>query len=152
MSEMVDVISSEFEEAMEIKNPKSLHRGIFLRLSSTFPREEHKLEHNDLKSSITALNHNVELIALRMGEGFKRMDDRFEVVDKRFEAIDKKFEAVQLQMDKRFDAVDKRFKDSNIRFETLEHHFDKRFAMMFSFITIGFVVMATMMSVFQFLG
>lgn len=127
MSEMVDVISSEFEEAMEIKNPKSLHRGIFLLLSSTVPREEHALEHNDLKSSITALNHNVELIALRMEEGFKRMDERFEAVDKRFEA-------------------------SNIRFETLERHFDKRFAMMFSFITIGFVVMATMMSVFQFLG
>lgn len=120
MSEMVDVISSEFEEAMEIKNPKSLHRGIFLLLSSTIPREEHIIEHNDLKSSITALNHNVELIALRMEEGFKRMDGRFEA--------------------------------SDIRFETLERHFDKRFAMMFSFITIGFVVMATMMSVFQFLG
>ncbi len=50
MSEMVDVISSEFEEAMEIKNPKSLHRGIFLLLSSTVPREEHIIEHNDLKS------------------------------------------------------------------------------------------------------
>ncbi len=127
MSEMVDVISSEFEEAMEIKNPKSLHRGIFLLLSSIVTGEEHALAHNDLKSSITALNHNVELIALRMEEGFKRMDERFEAVDKRFEA-------------------------SNIRFETLERHFDKRFAMMFSFITIGFVVMATMMSVFQFLG
>ena len=127
MSEMVDVISSEFEEAMEIKNPKSLHRGIFLLLSSTVPREEHIIEHNDLKSSITALNHNVELIALRMEEGFKRMDERFEAIDRRFEA-------------------------SDIRFETLERHFDKRFAMMFTFITIGFVVMATMMSVFQFLG
>lgn len=127
MSEMVDVISSEFEEAMEIKNQKSLHRGIFLLLSSTVPREEHIIEHNDLKSSITALNHNVELITLRMEEGFKRMDRRFEAIDQRFEA-------------------------SDIRFETLERHFDKRFVMMFSFITIGFVVMATMMSVFQFLG
>ena len=145
MSEMVDVISSEFEEAMEIKNSKSLHRGIFLLLSSTVPREKHTLEHNDLKSSITALNHNVELIALRMEEGFKRMDERFEVVDKRFEAIDKKFVAVQLQMDSRFDVT-------NSRFETLERHFDKRFTMMFSFITIGFVMLATMMSVFQFLG
>ena len=127
MSEMVDVISSEFEEAMEIKNSKSLHRGIFLLLSSTVPREEHIIEHSDLKSSITTLNHNVELIALRMEEGFKRMDERFEAVDQRFVA-------------------------SDIRFETLERHFDKRFAMMFSFITIGFVVIATMMSVFQFLG
>jgi hypothetical protein len=134
MSEMVDVISSEFEEAMEIKNPKSLHRGIFLLLSSTVPREEHIIEHNDLKSSITALNHNVELIALRMEEGFKRMDERFEAIDRRFQTVVQRFEA------------------SDIRFVTLERHFDKRFAMMFTFITIGFVVMATMMSVFQFLG
>ena len=48
--------------------------------------------------------------------------------------------------------MDERFEASDIRFETLERHFNKRFAMMFSFITIGFVVMATMMSVFQFLG
>ena len=106
MSEMVDLISSEFEEALEVKNSKSLHRGIFLLLSSTVPKAEHSLEHNDLKSSINALNHNVELLALRMTEGFEKM----------------------------------------------ERHFDKRFAMMFSFITIGFVILATMMSVFQFLG
>ncbi len=84
MSELIDVISGEFEEALEVKNPKSLHRGIFLLLSSTVPKEEHSVEHNDLKASIMALNNNVELITMRMEDGFKRMDQRFEVVDKRF--------------------------------------------------------------------
>jgi len=84
MSEMVDVISGEFEEALEVRNPKSLHRGTFLLLSSSVPKEEHLVEHNDLKTSIVALNPNVELIAVRMEEGFKRMDQRFEAVDKRF--------------------------------------------------------------------
>jgi len=84
MSEMVDVISGEFEEAMEIKNYKSLHRGIYLLLSATVSKEEHTLEHSDLKSSIISLNHNVELITSRMEEGFKRMDERFFAVDKRF--------------------------------------------------------------------
>ncbi len=126
MSEMVDVISGEFEEALEVKNPKSLHRGIFLLLSSTVPREEHLVEHNGLKTSISTLNSNVELIALRMEEGFRRMDERFEAVDKRFEAVDKrfeaidrKFEAVQQQMDRRFDASDKRFESIENRLDIL---------------------------------
>lgn len=45
---------------------------------------EHSVEHNDLKASIMALNNNVELITMRMEDGFKRMDQRFEAVDKRF--------------------------------------------------------------------
>ena len=80
-----------------------------------------------------------------MKQGFEEMDKRFTMmqhnIDKRFEQVDKHFE----QVDKHFEQVDKRF-------ESLERHFDKRFTMMFSFITIGFVGMATMMSVFQFLG
>ena len=47
-------------------------------------REEHNKEHNNLKSSIISLNHNAELITLRMEEGFKRMDRRFVSIDKRF--------------------------------------------------------------------
>ncbi len=80
-----------------------------------------------------------------MKQGFEGMDKRFVLmqhnIDKRFEQVDKRFE----QVDKHFEQVDKHF-------ESLERHFDKRFTMMFSFITIGFVVIATMMSVFQFLG
>lgn len=116
MSEMVDVISGEFEEAMEIKNLKSLHRGIYLLLSSTVAKEEHTLEHNDLKSSIVALNNNVGLIAVRMEEGFKRMDERFAVVDKRFEAVDKRF--------------------------------NRQTAMM----SIGFLVITTLITIYRFLG
>ena len=55
MSEMVDLISSEFEEALDVKNPKSLHRGIFLLLSSTVPKEEHSTEHSGLKESINVI-------------------------------------------------------------------------------------------------
>jgi hypothetical protein len=45
------------------------------------------------------------------------------------------------RVDKRFEAVDKRFDDMN-----------KRFTMMFSFVTIGFVVLSTLVTVYQFLG
>jgi len=109
MSEMVDVISGEFEDAFEVRNSKSLHRGIFLLLSSSVSKEEHLVEHNDLKTSIMALNSNVELITSRMEEGFKRMDERFEAVDKRF---------------------------------------NRQTAMM----SIGFLVITTLISVYRFLG
>ena len=126
MSEMVDVISGEFEEALEVKNPKSLHRGIFLLLSSTVPKEEHSLEHGDLKSAIELSSHRMEEGFKRMDERFKvmderfkRMDDQFKRMDERFEAADKKFEAVQQQMDRRFDASDKRFESIENRLDIL---------------------------------
>ena len=58
-----------------------------------------------------------------------------------FERVDRRFENMLSLMDRRFEAVDKRFDDMN-----------KRFTMMFSFITIGFVVVTTLVTVYQFLG
>ena len=54
--------------------------------------------------------------------------------------IDTRIEEGFKRMDERFSSVDKRFDDVN-----------KRFSMMFTFITIGFVTLATLMSVYQFL-
>ena len=61
-------------------------------------------------------------------------DQRFEAVDQRFEAVDKKFESVQQQMDRRFNASDKRF--------------NRQTAMM----SIGFLVITTLITIYRFLG
>ena len=45
MADLVDVISSEFEDAMEVRNAKSLHRGVFLLVSSMVKKEEHVWQH-----------------------------------------------------------------------------------------------------------
>ena len=82
MSEMVDVISSEFEEALEVRNPKSLHRGIFLLLSSTINKEEHITEHSGLRDSVDLMGHSMGNGFIRMDEHFKRMDEKFERMDK----------------------------------------------------------------------
>lgn len=141
MSELAEVITGEFEEALEVKNPASLKRGIYLLLSSTVPKEEHALEHTDLKSSIATLNSSVQLIASRMEEGFRRMDTRFEAIDQRFEAVDRRFESfnenfksMQQQIDRRFTAVDKRF--------------DRLTVLM----SIGFLVITTLITVYRFLS
>ena len=85
-----------------------------------------------------------------MLQGFAQMEKRFEQVDKRFEEmnqqfekrfeqIDKRFEDMNHQLDKRFEQVDKRFEDMNHRFNTLTW-----------MIGVGFVVIATLMSLFAF--
>jgi len=148
MADLAQLLEEELEEAVEVRNRKSLHRYITLLTDNLVNKEVNRMEHSVFQQELIKIDSRFNLMITEVREGFKRMDERFEAVDKRFEAVDKRFEAV----DKRFIAEDKRFETVDKRFETLERHFDKRFTMMFSFITIGFVVMATMMSVFQFLG
>jgi hypothetical protein len=138
MADLAQILEEELGEAVEVKNRKSLHRYITLLTDNLVKREDNKMEHSEFQQELIKIDGRFNQMITEVREGFKRMDQRFEAVEQRFEAVDKKFESVQQQMDRRF--------------VSMERHFDKRFYMMFSFITIGFVVMATMMSVFQFLG
>ena len=149
MADFARILEEELEEAVEVKNRKSLHRYITLLTENITGKEGNRMEHTEFQQELIKIDGRFNQMITEVREGFKRMDQRFEAmqiqtkqrfeaVDQRFEAVDKKFESVQQQMDRRF--------------VSMERHFDKRFSMMFSFITIGFVVIATMMSVFQFLG
>ncbi|OQY31721.1 MAG: hypothetical protein B6241_13240 [Spirochaetaceae bacterium 4572_59] len=64
----------------------------------------------------------------------EKFDMMLELSDKRFQAVDKRFEDQQKYMDKRFESV------------------DKRFNMLTWFIGIGFVLITTLMSVYNFIG
>ena len=74
-----------------------------------------------------------------------------EDADRRFEAVERRFEAV----DKRFEAVDKRFEemreDINRRFEEVREDMNRRFASTQWLIGIGFTLLVSLMSVYQFL-
>lgn len=152
MADLAQILEEELEEAVEVKNRKSLHRYITLLTANLVKKEDNRMEHTEFQQELIKIDSRFKQMITEVREGFKRMDQRFESVDKRFESVDKRFESI----DKKFEAVrqqmDRRFNASDKRFESMERHFDKRFSMMFSFITIGFIVMATMMSVFQFLG
>lgn len=78
------------------------------------------------------------IYSIELGERMVRVEEELknqrELMKQGFDQNGKRMEMMQVTMDKRFEQM------------------DKRFSMMFSFITIGFVVIATMMSVFQFLG
>ena len=86
----------------------------------------------------------------------KRFEDMQAYLDKRFGAVDKRFEDMHTSMNTRFAAVDKRFEqmqaNTDKRFEDLITNMNKRFAET-RWLMGGVVVMlATMMSLYQFLG
>ena len=165
MTSLAELLEDELEEAVEVKNRKSLHRLVALLLGTVVDRSE-------LANATESLKSDIRVIAETVKEGFRRMDERFAAVDRRFAAADRRFEDMQTLMNARFDATDRRFEDMNKRFETVDKRFadaqtqmnlrfatvdkrfedmNKRFTMMFSFMTVGFTLLATIMSVYRFL-
>ena len=78
-------------------------------------------------------------------------DRRFEDIDRRFEDTNKRFDDVN----KRFDDVSKRFDDVNRRFEDVNRRFDdntRRHSTTQWFVGAGFLVVTTLIFLYQFLG
>jgi DNA anti-recombination protein RmuC len=157
MAELAEMITGEFEDALEVKNPKSLHRAVYLILSNSVKEDDHREEHRRLDGVLEKIGRHIEILAVEMREGFKRMDERFEAVDRRFEAVDRRFEAVDQRfeamdkrfeaMDKRFEAMDKRFQD---RFEALDRRFNRLTILLTTLISLGFLGLGTLVTLFQF--
>ena len=145
------ILEQELEGAVDIKDKKFLRRYIALTMRSFVMRD-------DYMNEVGLLRSDIQVLAETMKQGFERMDKRFEAVDKRFDDMHKRFDDVNKRFgdvnnrfgdtNKRFEAVDKRFDDMNKRFDDM----NKRFVMMFSFITIGFVVLSTLVTLYRFLG
>ena len=104
-----------------------------------------------------------ELICTRFEVVDKRFEELHRTMETRFEAVDKRFEDMQQSMETRFEAVDKRFEDMQqstaTRFEDMQRNTDKRFEDMHKrfngmqwMVGGGVVLLATMMSLFQFFG
>ena len=93
----------------------------------------------------------------RMVRVEEELKNQRELMLKGFEMMDKRFEDMQKYMDKRFEQIDRRFEQVDKRFEDMQKYMDKRFEdvnskfkMMFAFMTIGFTILATMMTIFKF--
>lgn len=84
----------------------------------------------NVEAGIKGLQEQLKQQMILTEKSFDLMEKRFEQVDKRFEQIDKRFE----QVDKRFEQVDVRFKQ------------------MFAYFTTSFIIIAALMSLYQFLG
>ena len=119
-----------------------MHRYIILLTENIAGKEENRMEHTEFQQELIKIDGRFNQMITEVREGFIRIDQRFEtsqtISDQRFEAIqanmDQRFGASQQQMNRRFDASDKRF--------------NRQTAMM----SIGFLVITTLITIYQFLG
>ena len=137
MASIAQLLEEELEEAVKVKDKRSLHRYVMLLVEQLVHRGEYMTESNSIHTEILALTET-------MREGFQRMDLRFVASDKRFEDLQNqtntRFEDLQNQTNARFEVSDKRFEDVS-----------RRFTMMFTFMSVGFTGLAVLMSLFKFL-
>ena len=110
--------------------------------------EELKAQRELMEKRFGAVDKRFEDLYRYLETRFAGIDKRFEAVDKRFEDINKRFEEVN----KRFEDVNKRFEDINKRFEDMLHYVDRRFNQLTWLISTMFALLATLITVFRFLG
>lgn len=84
----------------------------------------------DLLERMVRVEEGLKNVIEQMEKGFGYMEKRFEQIDKRFEQVEKRFE----QIDKRFES------------------FETRFNRITAVITVGFLVLGTLITVFKFVG
>ncbi len=128
MADLAQILEEELEEAVEVKNRKSLHRYILLLTENIARKEENRMEHTEFQQELIKIDIRFSQMITEVREGFKRMDQRFESMQT---SMDQRFMAVQQQMDRRFDASDKRFEAVESRLDKLSQH-------MFSFMVWSF--------------
>ena len=123
MNEIVEILEGELENAVEIKDRKSLHRYVVLMVDAVAGRKEYESSSEQIGTQLGGLRSDVALIAERMEQGFARMDERFGAIDRRFEDMNKRFEDVY-----------------------------KRFAMLVGLASTFFVILAGMMTALRIFG
>ena len=155
MSDIVDLLEHELEEAFEVKDRKSMHRYVVLMVDRFAFRASQEQAHERIHSEIRDLT-------AEMKAGFERMDARFAANDRRFEAMDQRFEDMNQSFEARFAAVDKRFDDVNKRFEAVDKRFEdvnrrfedmnKRFNTLVALHSVTFTILAALITVFGVWG
>ena len=85
MNNLAEILEDELEEAVEVKNKKSLHRYIALLVENIAQKQETEKQFIELKNEI-------KILAQTMKQGFENIDKRFEDMNKRFEDMNKRFE------------------------------------------------------------
>ena len=109
MSEIVEILESELQDAFEVKNPKSLHRYVVLMVDRFASKSVAEQQNQRFDEILSSMREGFGRMDQRFEDMQRQMDTRFQAVDRRFEAADQRFEDMQRQMDTRFQAVDRRF-------------------------------------------
>ena len=84
----------------------------------------------EIVERITIVETGIKNVEEKLNQQMVITQKQFELMEKRFEQVEKRFE----QVEKRFEQVDTRFKQ------------------MFAYFTTSFIIIAALMSLYQFLG
>ena len=147
MENLSEVLEQELEDAVEIKNKKSLHRYILLLTGNIVRQDRFDRDVGEIKSEVRIIADSMKLGFAHMDKRFEDMNKRFDeasrITDRRFEDMNKRFDDVN----KRFDDVNKRFDDTNVRFGDM----NKRFSAMFTYMNIALSILVVITVLFKFL-
>ena len=134
--------------------------GVYVRshLNEWLPREVF-----DLQERIIRVEDELRAQREVMIARFDASDKRFEDMNQRFEDMNQRFEDMNQRFDAHHTHMDKRFEDAraqaDTRFEALQTQMDRRFAHVDRQLRVhewliggGMVMLATMMTLYQFLG
>ena len=145
--------------------------GVYVRshLNEWLPHEVFDLQERIIRVE-DELRAQREVMIARFDASDKRFEDmnqRFENVNQRFEDMNQRFDSHQTHMDKRFEAqlaymnerfkeqqahMDKRFEDARAHSDARFQHVDRQLRVHEWLIGGGMVLLATMMTLYQFLA
>ena len=141
----------EQEEIREIIK-KILDEELDLRIARVTAGQEDEFNRLAVLQRLIHLEEELKAQRGLMEKQFETIEKRFEAIDKRFEAIDKRFEAVDKRFEDLYRYLNARFEMMDKRFEDLVHYVDRRFTQLTWLISTMFVVLATLITIFRFLG
>ena len=149
---MADVVGPHvLERTAPVEGALALQREL---ICTRFEVVDKRFEglHRTMETRFEAVDRRFEAIEKRFEDMHRAMETRFQAVDRRFEAMDKRFEDMHRHTETRFQAVDKRFEDMHRHTDKRFEDMHKRFNGMQWMVGGGVVLLATMMSLFQFFG
>ena len=132
----------------QIGNYVKSHIGQWLKEQNilTFPERERAGLDKELLERMITVEQQLKFQNEKLEMMMEQSDKRFESMERRFDAVDKRFESE----DKRFESVDKRFEDMQHYMDKRFEDVNKRFNMLTWLIGISFVMLTTLMSLYNF--
>ena len=124
MEQLSELLRTELEEAVEVKNSQALRRFTILLSENIVSKREYDRDYGGLRGDIRVLTETMDR---RFDDLIHQMDKRFDEVNTRFEDVNARFEDVNARFEdqsRRFEDQNRRFEDMNGRFNESNHKFN----------------------------
>ena len=96
MDNLAELLEESFEEAVEVRDRKALHRCVLILVEKLAKEEDVNKQYEKLDDDIKEVRSDVKVLAEVMKKGFESVDKRFEEQNQRIielrEDMNKRFE------------------------------------------------------------